>query len=172
MSILCPSSPCKEGAILLGIVLADGSVAYASNHIVVDADFVQNATRQGSHPPETRFRFSSPCVQGACRQWTGSRCGVIDEVTTTTREVGYDPDQTSLPDCSIRPDCRWFRQSGAEACAVCNIVVTDTRSGVISAADSPATNALDNGDPAPSGPADINAPRSQPGPASFAQAGS
>lgn len=45
MSILCPSSPCKEWAILLGIVLADGSVAYASNHIVVDAGFVQNATR-------------------------------------------------------------------------------------------------------------------------------
>ena len=172
MSILCPSSPCKEGAILLGIVLADGSVAYASNHIVVDAGFVRNATREGSHPPETRFRFSSPCVQGACRQWTGSRCGVIDEVTTTTREAGYDADQKELPACSIRPDCRWFQQTGAAACAVCNIVITDTRVDVTSAADSPARNAADTAVPVPCVPADINVPRNRRDPASSVPAGS
>ena len=127
MSILCPSSPCKEGAVLLGIVLADGSVAFATDRIVVDKGFVQNATREGSHPPETRFRFSSPCAQGACRQWTGSRCGVIDSVMTDVQTAGYHPDETTLPACSIRPDCRWFQQTGAAACAVCDIVVTETR---------------------------------------------
>lgn len=127
MSILCPSSPCKEGAVLLGIVLADGSVAFATDRIVVDKGFVQNATREGSNPPETRFRFSSPCAQGACRQWTGSRCGVIDSVMADVQTAGYHADATSLPACSIRQDCRWFQQTGAEACAVCDIVVTDTR---------------------------------------------
>jgi len=127
MSILCPSSPCKAGALLLGIVLADGSVAFARDHIVVDKGFVQNATREGSNPPETRFRFSSPCAKGACSQWTGSRCGVIDSVMTGVRTAGLHPDNTALPDCAIRPDCRWFRQTGADACAVCNIVITETR---------------------------------------------
>lgn len=128
MSILCPSSPCKEGAILLGIVLADGSVAFARDHIVVDKGFVQNATREGSYPPESRFRFSSPCAQGACRQWTGVRCGVIDSVMTDVETAGYQPPPgTSIPDCSIRADCRWFHQSGPGACAVCDLVVTETR---------------------------------------------
>ncbi len=127
MSILCPSSPCKEGAVLLGIVLADGSVAFATDRIVVDKGFVQNATREGNNPPETRFRFSSPCAQGACRQWNGSRCGVIDSVMTDIQNAGYRPDDAILPACSIRQDCRWFQQTGAAACAVCDIVVTETR---------------------------------------------
>ena len=127
MSILCPSSPCKEGAVLLGIVLADGSVAFATDRIVVDKGFVQNATREGSNPPETRFRFSSPCAQGACRQWTGSRCGVIDSVMADVQTAGYQADDAILPACSIRQDCRWFQQTGAAACAVCDIVVTETR---------------------------------------------
>ena len=130
MSILCPSSNCKEGAILLGIVLSDGSVAFAKDRIAVSRDFVQNATRAGSNPPESRFRFSAPCVSGACQQWTGSRCGVIDSVLQEARAAGHKPEAGSLlPACSIRPQCRWFEQTGADACAVCDIVVTDTRTG-------------------------------------------
>ena len=128
MSILCPSSRCQEGAILLGIVLPDGSVAFAKDRIVVNGGFVQNATREGSHPPETRFRFSTPCVQGACQQWTGSRCGVIDSVVSEAHDAGYEPPPgVQLPECSIRADCRWFGQSAAAACAVCDLVVTESR---------------------------------------------
>jgi hypothetical protein len=129
MSLLCPSSPCQEGALLLGIVLRDGRVAFARDRVVVDKGFVENASR-GSHPPETRFRFGSPCVRGACQQWTGSRCGVIDSVRAEARAAGCPPPPAlSLPECSIRADCRWFEQAGAEACAVCDLVVTETRVG-------------------------------------------
>ena len=128
MSTLCPSSRCKEGAILLGIVLADGKIAFAKDRLAVDGSFVQNANIEGSHPPESRFRFGSPCAQGACRQWTGSRCGVIDAVLEESRQRNYArPPETPLPECSIRSQCRWFDQSGADACAVCDLVVTDTR---------------------------------------------
>lgn len=128
MTILCPSSRCQEGAILLGIVLPDGSVAFAKDRIVVDGGFVQNATREGSHPPETRFRFSSPCARGACNQWSDSRCGVIDSVLQEAHDGGYDSQgRQALPECSIRPQCRWFEQSGAEACSVCDLVITETR---------------------------------------------
>lgn len=128
MSTLCPSSRCQEGAILLGIVLADGRVAFAKDRIIVDEGFVQNATAKGSRPPESRFRFSSPCAKGGCHQWTGSRCGVIDSVMEEARAQNYRPDtETALQDCSIRDTCRWFEQTGADACAVCDIVVTETR---------------------------------------------
>lgn len=113
---------------MLGIVLSNGSVAFAKDRIVVDEAFVQNATIEGSRPPESRFRFSSPCARGGCHQWTGSRCGVIDSVLKDTRDQNYHPKaDTPLPQCSIRDNCRWFDQTGAAACAVCDIVVTETR---------------------------------------------
>jgi hypothetical protein len=131
MSATCPSAPCKEGALLLGIVLADGRVAFAQDRMVVDKAFVEHATAAGSHPPETRFRFGSPCARGACHQWTGSRCGVIDavldEIQSQAIVPGNDTLDAELPGCAIRPTCRWFEQSGAAACHVCDLVVTDTR---------------------------------------------
>ena len=120
-TILCPSARCEEGAILVGIVMSDGRVAFASDRITIDREFVQIA-REG-RPPEKRFRFSSPCAKGGCAQWTGERCGVIDEELAATPRASPD----ELPECSIRPQCRWFEQSGAAACAVCPDVITDMR---------------------------------------------
>ena len=131
MSATCPSAPCKEGALLLGIVLADGRVAFAQDRMVVDKAFVEHATAPGSHPPETRFRFGSPCAKGACHQWTGSRCGVIDAVLDEAHSQDIaavdEGGDTDLPACAIRATCRWFEQSGAAACHVCDLVVTETR---------------------------------------------
>ena len=119
--LLCPSSRCQSGALLVGIVLSDGRVAYASNHIVVDREFVELA--QQGRAPETRFRFSTPCAHGACRQWTGARCGVIDRMKPLLEPA--DQNSTELPACAIRSACRWFAQAGAQACAICPEVVTD-----------------------------------------------
>jgi len=119
---LCPSGRCKPGAILLGIVLSNGSVAFAKDRIVVDREFVDAA--QKGRDPERRFRFGGSCIQSACRQWTGDRCGVIDEVLDAIPEAALPSD---LPECSIRPDCRWYLQSGETACRACPLVVTETR---------------------------------------------
>lgn len=121
-TILCPSSRCQEGAILVGIVLPDGRVAFSSNQIVVDQEFVQIANEGRS--PEKRFRFGGLCVKGGCQQWTGSRCGVIDSIMKSTQNR---TETSTLPDCSIRSQCRWFYQSGADACGVCSDVITDLR---------------------------------------------
>jgi hypothetical protein len=119
--ILCPSSPLHEGAILVGIVMPDGRVAFASDRMVVDAEFVQIARRGRS--PESRFRFGSACAKGGCAQWTGERCGVIDRVM----EAAPREASSALPECSLRSQCRWFNQRGAAACAVCPEVLTDMR---------------------------------------------
>ncbi len=120
--LTCPSSSCEPGAKLIGVVNADGTVGYVSPPLEIDVDFVERA-RQG-RTPEKRFRFAGPCVEGRCAQWTGSRCGVIDTVLTTP-ELPPAPDR--LPHCGIRSSCRWYAQSGAAACAVCPLVVTDLR---------------------------------------------
>lgn len=119
---LCPSYNCRDGAILLGVVMRDGRVAFSSDRIVVNQEFVQIA-REG-RTPEKRFRFGGQCIQGGCNQWTGERCGVIDKVIETTNA---DAGDSNLPECSIRPECRWFYQRGAEACAICPDVITDLR---------------------------------------------
>jgi len=121
---LCPSARCEEGAILLGIVGKDGVVGYVSPLITVDQDFVRQAHK--GRAPEKRFRFSQPCIEGGCRQWTGSRCGVIDRALQATEEADT-PDVWDgvLPKCSIRSRCRWFAQVGRRACTVCPLVMTD-----------------------------------------------
>src|SRR5262245_40864058 len=110
MSILCPSARCHEGAILLGIVLPDGRGAFAEGRTIVDREFVSVATGEGRRTPERRFRFSSPCAQGACRQWTGTHCGVIAAAIEEARKQNHQTRaDEELPLCAIRDDCRWFR---------------------------------------------------------------
>jgi hypothetical protein len=125
--IQCPSARCTPGAILLGIVLPDGRFAYARDRVAIDREFVEVA--RNGRPPEQRFRFSSPCVESGCRQWTGARCSVIDAVVEFAAAESATPSTSdALPGCSIRPNCRWFHQRGALACVVCPDVVTDQRS--------------------------------------------
>ncbi len=119
---LCPSSTCQEDAILIGIVMRDGRVAFSSNQIVINKEFVKIAHEGRS--PEKRFRFGGLCMKSGCNQWTGSRCGVIDTIIESTSE---NNETAALPNCSIRSQCRWFYQSGADACAVCPDVITDLR---------------------------------------------
>ena len=121
-SILCPSTRMKEGVTLLGIVMPDGRVAFTANRLVVGRDFVSNA--QEGRSPEKRFRFADMCVRTACTQWTGTRCGVIDDVLNDAPAKGSQV-QAELPQCSIRSQCRWYDQAGAEACRVCPLVITD-----------------------------------------------
>ena len=123
---LCPSYSCQPGAILLGIVMRDGRVAFSSDQLIINEEFVQIAHE--GRTPEKRFRFGGQCVQNGCRQWTGERCGVIDKITET---ANINVESAALPECSIRSECRWFYQRGAEACAVCPEIVTDSREEIV-----------------------------------------
>ena len=121
---LCPSARCEEGAILLGVISRKGTVGYVRPQTTVDEDFVRQA--HDGRAPEKRFRFSKPCVEGNCHQWTGSRCGVIDRALQAAEEANtLDAPDEALPKCTIRRRCRWFAQEGRKACAVCPLVITD-----------------------------------------------
>ncbi|HEX3424770.1 MAG TPA: hypothetical protein VHT30_01470 [Acidimicrobiales bacterium] len=120
----CPSGRCQEGSLLLGEVQEDQRVAFVHPAIPVDAEFVA----QASDSAQRRFRFAEACVASGCAQWTGERCGVIDEVLTAARTTAPQlvVVEAPLPYCGIRSSCRWFHQSGRAACRVCRFVVTDT----------------------------------------------
>lgn len=118
--VLCPSARMKPGAVLLGIVMGDGRVAFAPDRLLVNREFIANA--QQGRSPEKRFRFADGCVQSSCVQWTGTRCGVIDDVLADISVAALSAD---VPHCSIRPQCRWYDQAGAEACRACPVVITD-----------------------------------------------
>jgi len=123
-TVLCPSWRCEAGASLIGIVLPDGTVAFSKDRIVIDASFVEVA-RQG-RSPEKRFRFSSTCKRAACVQWTEGKCSIPDLVISEHRERHPGPNEPfALPECLIRPQCRWHLQSGDEACRACPEVITD-----------------------------------------------
>jgi len=119
---LCPSSPLEPGAVLVGVVLTNGRIAYAADRLTVDEELA-GAVRQ-AESPEKLFRFASTCRQTGCVQWTGNRCGIIDRELDLNQHAA---ETGELPLCSIRSECRWYSQSGREACAVCPYVITDSR---------------------------------------------
>jgi hypothetical protein len=136
----CPSAPCIEGALLLGVRTGAGRLAYVQPPTRIDSAFVATAHEQGR--PESRFRFSLPCIEAGCSQWNGSGCGLVDllmdderpapaptpaDVLAAEPAAPTDPPAPSrrLPACAIRRTCRWYHQRGAEACAVCPLVVAD-----------------------------------------------
>jgi hypothetical protein len=121
----CPSAPAVDGALLIGVVAADGRVVNIGTPLTIDAAFIETAVVHGA--PEQRFRFSSPCVKGQCCHWNGNECGLIGGLLTSASEAGEKLESPTLPRCAIRARCRWWRQQGRGACAVCRLVVTDTR---------------------------------------------
>ena len=119
---LCPSAPLEPGVVLVGVVLTNGRVAYAAERLELGEEFVGAALQADS--PERMFRFAGPCRQNGCQQWVGNRCGVIDRVLEVN---GHVEAEEALPQCSIRPQCRWFNQEGPRACALCPYIITDSR---------------------------------------------
>ena len=123
-SLTCPSAPATVGAGLLGMMEADGRIANLRTLMQVDETFLQAARAAGK--PEARMRFSGRCQTSGCAQWTGHSCGVIERVMQRVSDLGL-PSPQSLQPCTIRGTCRWYAQAGAEACAACALVITETR---------------------------------------------
>lgn len=122
---MCPSATCHSGALLLGVVQSNKTVALLDTPMPVTDEFVEIAVKAGS--PEKRLRFAGKCAKSGCLQWTGSRCGVIDRALNYMEGLVENKlgENILLPECTIRPQCRWFNQTGADACKVCPFIVTD-----------------------------------------------
>ena len=69
--------------------------------------------------PTEVFRFAAPCLCKGCSHYRGEECRLVQRIVQILPAVAAD-----LPACDIRPDCRWWRQEGREACLRCPQVVT------------------------------------------------
>lgn len=120
----CPSSrPEEAGARIIGIVngtVADPRVGYLEESIPVTPEILSLSAPVS---PTEVFRFSAPCRQHGCPQFEGGNCQLAVRVVRALPTV-----VDSLPRCSLRPECRWWRQEGREACLRCPSVVTDSYS--------------------------------------------
>jgi hypothetical protein len=114
--LLCPSYKCVSGARLIGILQGSGSVAFLGSPLPVDRRFVENAAQ--GRPAELRFRFAGACAQCRCANWQNHSCGVAAKLAPVEADAAVE-----LPNCGIRPRCRWFAERGAAACAVCPEIV-------------------------------------------------
>lgn len=117
----CPSAECAPGATLLGVLGDDGRIKHLRTPMRIDADFVTRARAQGE--PEARMRFASTCQEGNCGHWSGKACGLIDKVMAQLEPQLDRVRAETLPPCTIRVNCRWYAQSGHDACSVCDLVV-------------------------------------------------
>jgi hypothetical protein len=115
---LCPSAPAAPGALLIGRVVSPTKVAMTPFPIKVTQVFMEEVSGHGA--PEKHFRFASPCHGKGCQNWKGGQCQVPNDVTPL-----LDREAPPVIACGIRDDCRWFHQSGYDACAICTQVTTD-----------------------------------------------
>src|SRR5581483_4943615 len=121
--VFCPSAqPGLSRSMLIGVVdkSRDGDfVSYLTEPTAVTDGTIAAFT--GSPIQVTQlFRFAAPCEKSGCHNWSGSSCGVVHRVVQILPAVVNE-----LPDCKLRPSCRWFRQEGQPACLRCPQVVTD-----------------------------------------------
>jgi hypothetical protein len=118
----CPSAVAQPGATLVGMVNGDGTVGFIETPITIDEDFF--ATVESAGELERAFRFSTPCIQNGCKQWKDGNCTVIQRIIAA--DPAWPQQQPQLPACSIRATCRWYAQEGAEACAYCRVITTNS----------------------------------------------
>jgi hypothetical protein len=63
---------------------------------------------------------AAPCIGSGCRHFTDRQCALAAKASRLLPAVVEE-----LPDCAIRPDCRWFGQEGAAACRRCPQVIRE-----------------------------------------------
>ncbi|MFJ3904454.1 hypothetical protein [Streptomyces sp. NPDC090025] len=117
----CPSgAPDRPESVVLGVRGgADGRVAYLAEP--TPAAQVLPLIPEGV--PATRvLRFASHCVS-ECGNRVGTRCGLIDRMAALPAAAA---DTAPVPRCHLRAECKWWHQSGVDACRRCPAVSTTT----------------------------------------------
>ena len=104
---------------VLGVVSRDADeprLAYLDEPVAVTPEIVALAAPVAVSQV---FRLSARCEEARCTHFDGTRCQLAVRIAQLLPEV-----VDSLPACSIRPECRWFRQEGRAACLRCPQIVT------------------------------------------------
>jgi hypothetical protein len=121
-ALKCPSAQPGMGDVqVLGVVVRDAEeprLAYLDEAVAATPDMLELAAPV---PVSQVFRLSARCEEKKCTHFDGTRCQLAVRIARLLPEV-----VDSLPACTIRPECRWFRQEGRAACLRCPQIVTGT----------------------------------------------
>ncbi len=106
---------------VLGVISRDAdkpTLAYLDAPVAATAEILELAAPAAvSHV----LRLSARCEETKCTHFDGARCQLAVRIASLLPEV-----VDSLPACTIRPECRWFRQEGRGACLRCPQIITGT----------------------------------------------
>jgi hypothetical protein len=118
----CPSAQPGMGDVrLLGVISRDGetpTLAYLDEPVAPTPEMLALAEPL---PVSHVFRLAANCEEKKCHHFDGARCQLAVRIANMLPEV-----VDSLPACTIRPECRWFRQEGRAACVRCPQIITGT----------------------------------------------
>jgi hypothetical protein len=118
----CPSAqPGMADVRVLGVIARDGdkpALAYLDEPVAPTQEMLALAAPL---PVSNVFRLAARCEESKCMHFDGARCQLAVRIAKMLPEV-----VDSLPACTIRPQCRWFRQEGRAACLRCPQIVTGT----------------------------------------------
>jgi hypothetical protein len=121
-ALKCPSAQPGMGDVqVLGVVVRDAEeprLAYLDEAVAATPEMLEMAAPV---PVSQVFRLSARCEEKKCTHFDGTRCQLAVRIARLLPEV-----VDSLPACTIRPECRWFRQEGRAACLRCPQIVTGT----------------------------------------------
>lgn len=118
----CPSAdPSMPNASLLGVHTEKDGVARLA-YLDQLAPVTEELLALSSPLEPTRvFRFTAPCATGACAHFDGADCRLATRIVDR-----LEPAVDELPECPVRPVCRWWSQEGKAACVRCPMVATES----------------------------------------------
>jgi hypothetical protein len=118
---LCPSVTGEaRNPQIIGFIGADGLVSNIPTPIPLTNEMRGSIGAQ----PERMFRLAGLCAESQCANWENQACGLIGRMRQELdrRQIAAEP-VDKLPRCGIRAACRWWRQTGPDACRVCPHVI-------------------------------------------------
>jgi hypothetical protein len=119
---LCPSAqPQMSDAVVFAVVAGtpeERRAGYLAEPLPASDEVLALA---GPAKPTEVFRMAASCAGTGCKHFDGLNCRLAERIVQH-----LSPVVARLPPCSIRPDCRWWRQEGKAACLRCPQVVTET----------------------------------------------
>lgn len=119
-SLSCPSAqPDMEGARIFGLVSGtpeEPRISYLARGVEIEPGAF---TELLPVTPTQVFRFAAQCEGSKCAHFGNGRCSLAQRLVEHLDEV-----VDALPQCQIRPSCRWFAEQGGAACRRCPQVIS------------------------------------------------
>ena len=104
---------------VLGVVSGEADaprLAYVNEKVAATPELLAEAAPL---KPGEVFRLAARCEESRCTHFDGARCQLAVRIVNA-----LPPVTEKLPPCSIRTNCRWYRQEGAPACYRCPQILT------------------------------------------------